>query len=205
MDTEANEAGYRSGRSDASKDKNPIVRQTRNGLRWEFDTPDYWSRDEQRSWGEGYVEGYNDYSNDERRDPKKSSTSIRDPRKKKASTTYYYGIDLHGGRDILPVESSWSSLARAKEAAKYYAKAFKGYTPRIIKIPHERDPQSLTRLQSELAYARENYRFWARQEHRLTRDEYAQKMEAERRVHELEAAIAFRGSRSEKAGNVRTD
>lgn len=52
-----------------------------------------------------------------------------------------------------------------------------------------RDPQGAARLQSELLYAREDYKFWARQEHRLTRDEYAQKMAAERRVRELEAAI----------------
>lgn len=58
-----------------------------------------------------------------------------------------------------------------------------------------RDPQSLARLQSELMYARQNYNFWARQEHRLTRDEYAQKMEADRRVRELEGAIARKRSR----------
>ena len=50
--------------------------------------------------------------------------------------------------------------------------------------------RSLAHLQAELGYAKENYRFWARQDHRLTREEYAQKMDAERRVRELEAMVA---------------
>lgn len=54
--------------------------------------------------------------------------------------------------------------------------------------------QRSVRRQSELMHARQDYRFWARQEHRLTRDEYAQKMQAERRVRDLEAAIARQGT-----------
>lgn len=48
--------------------------------------------------------------------------------------------------------------------------------------------RALVRLDGELAHAREQYRFWARQEHRLSREEYADKMRAERLVAELERA-----------------
>jgi hypothetical protein len=42
---------------------------------------------------------------------------------------------------------------------------------------------------SDLAQAREAFRFWASQEGRLTRDEYAEKMAADRRVAELESEL----------------
>lgn len=45
------------------------------------------------------------------------------------------------------------------------------------------------RIKMELSYAREEFRFWARQELRLTRDEFAQKMRAERRIQELERRL----------------
>ena len=54
---------------------------------------------------------------------------------------------------------------------------------------------SESRLQSELMYARQEYRVWAQQEHRLTREEYADKMKAERRVAELENAVTKLRSR----------
>lgn len=54
-------------------------------------------------------------------------------------------------------------------------------------VVKKQDPQNLVRIQSELMHAREDYRFWTRQSHRLTRDEYAQKMKAEQRVRELES------------------
>jgi hypothetical protein len=50
--------------------------------------------------------------------------------------------------------------------------------------------RALVRLDGERMYARQDYDFWARQEHRLTRDEYALKMRALRRVQELERAKA---------------
>ena len=47
-----------------------------------------------------------------------------------------------------------------------------------------------TRLDAELAFAREQYRFWARQDGLLTRDEREQKAQAERQVLELEARLS---------------
>lgn len=57
------------------------------------------------------------------------------------------------------------------------------------------NPTKKDRLLSALSHAQQDFRFWARQEHRLSREEYAQKMNAERRVREIENEIA-RASRS---------
>lgn len=45
-------------------------------------------------------------------------------------------------------------------------------------------------LKAELVYARQDYRFWAKQEGRLTKDEAIQKAKAAERIKSLETAIA---------------
>jgi hypothetical protein len=47
----------------------------------------------------------------------------------------------------------------------------------------------ITRLESELSYAREAYRYWARQECELTSDERLQKSRALSEVYRLERCL----------------
>lgn len=59
-------------------------------------------------------------------------------------------------------------------------------------IAHEQkdNPTRKDKLLSELSHAQADFRFWARQEHRLSRDEYRQKKLAEQRVREIETDLA---------------
>ncbi len=98
------------------------------------------------------------------------------------------------------------SARNLEESKAFRAQIDRFWGPGVYKHDRDRrstarrDPQkiALARLESELSYARENFRFWARQDQRLTRDEYAQKANAERRVRELETAIA-----AKRKGNAR--
>lgn len=101
---------------------------------------------------------------------------------------YQTVYDSHGGRGRRLLDE-WDDRPADRDARKVVTRR-KPVVARRDARRGRRDPQTLARLKSELMYARQDYNFWARQEHRLTRDEYAQKMKAERRVRELEGAVA---------------
>jgi hypothetical protein len=69
------------------------------------------------------------------------------------------------------------------------------YAKNILKkygVKHSSTGSGLARLELELLYAKQDYAFWARQEHRLSKDEYAQKIQAEKKIREIEARIGKR-------------